>query len=165
MLTALLLIQCAINAALVGALFLLLRERSTTARAMRVREERLASLAAEFCALGRAVAEGPEPMGGHSECSEEPQAASTRQEQRPGPAGESGATEAAQAETPERLHAVAAFLDQGLSVEAVVGRTAVPQGEVQVLQNLRRTQRLADAPRRGRASGTSARARQAAVHC
>ena len=56
-----------------------------------------------------------------------------------------------------RVQAVATFLDQGLSVEAVVDRTAVPEGEVQVLKNLRRAQRPAglSAPgRRGAAAGS-----------
>jgi hypothetical protein len=41
---------------------------------------------------------------------------------------------------PDRLRAAAALLDRGLPVEAVAARTAVPDGEIQVLRNLLRSQ-------------------------
>ncbi len=161
MLTAWVLIQCAVNAALVAVLFLLLRERLVTARAMRIREERLESLAAEVCALGRAVVGEVDPTRSRTATPETPPVSPPPGARQPAPAPGSEPAEAPRADISGRVQAVATFLDQGLSVEAVADRTAMPEGEVQVLKNLRRAQKPAgpSAPgRRGAAASKKGRA-------
>jgi hypothetical protein len=53
----------------------------------------------------------------------------------------------------DRLTAAVALLDQGFSVEAVAGRTAIPDGEVQVLRNLRKINGTPSRRRRPRCAG------------
>ncbi len=157
MLTVWVLIQCAVNAALVAALFLLLRERFVTARAMRVREERLESLAAEVCALGRAVVGELDPSRSRTTGPETPAVSPPPGARLPASAPGPEQAEAPRADSSGRVQAVATFLDQGLSVEAVADRTAMPEGEVQVLKNLRRAQRPAGASAAGRRGATASK--------
>ncbi len=178
MLTVFVMVQTGVNLVLTFALFLLLRERARAARLSLAREDRLEALAAEFCALGRAVAARAEGSGaspadpgpeGHgpaeaASAGPAPQARPLRDARptpceaaepaRPDegeaagrPALEAGAVMPASAASLDRLQAAALLLDQGLPVAAVAAKTAVPDGEVQVLRNLRR----APARRRGRA--------------
>lgn len=137
MLTVFVAMQIGVNMALLLALFLLLRERNVTARLAAAREERLEALAAEFCALGQAVAAGattssrPRPHGepDRPDC---PERNDTR-------TAEASVPPLAPPETPEHLQAAAALLDRGLPVAAVAAKTAILDGEVQVLRNLRRS--------------------------
>lgn len=59
---------------------------------------------------------------------------------------------------PDRLRAVAALLDRGLPVEAVAARTAVPDGEIQVLRNLLRSQVRSAEPASSASTGSASRA-------
>ncbi|HSB73601.1 MAG TPA: hypothetical protein VLT62_30105 [Candidatus Methylomirabilis sp.] len=151
MLALFLAIQLGLNVVLVAAVFLLLRERVLVARRTALREDRLEALAAEFCALGRAVAvaaEGPgvpdSPVRGS--------AASIPGPDRGTPA-EAPPGGVCSAEPGDRFKDAAVFLDQGLPIAAVVAKTAMPEGEVQVLKNLRRSQKPTGV--RGRRAPTS----------
>ena len=141
MLASFLAIQIGLNVVLVAAVFLLLRERVLAARRTALREDRLEALAAEFCALGRAVAgdaEGPgvpdSPVQGSAVSLPGPDRGT------PAPA-EAPAGGVCSVEPGDRLKDAAVFLDQGLPIAAVVARTSIPEGEVQVLKNLRRSQK------------------------
>ena len=141
MLTAYLVIQSGVNVALVAALFLLLRERTLAVRRAVAREDRLEALATEFCTLGqvvagqaerttRSVSPVPEPVVAPPPSVEAEPAAARLGDPPPG-------------EPADRFKAAAAFLDEGLPIAAVVAKTAIPEGEVQVLKNLRHPQKPA----------------------
>lgn len=183
MLTFFAVLQAGINVGMVLALFLILRERRAMARLAAAREERLEALAAEFCTLGRAVAEAgrvpdrqpplrerpvepapppvnppASPTAPHCSVQGGRPVAAEASRQRAHDRTSSGAAaaspvgsnplrapgqewaepEGAAASAPERLKAAAALLDRGLSVATVAARTAIPEGEIQVLRNLRK---------------------------
>ena len=149
MLTVFALIQSGVNLVLVAILFLLMRERALAARRATTREDRLEALAAEFCALGRAVA-GEE---GRPAVQEAPVSApvvpSAVPEVVAAPAVEKASADTARADATDRFKEAATFLDQGLPPATVVANTAILDGEVQVLNNLRRSQKPAGVrPRR-----------------
>jgi hypothetical protein len=131
MLTLFAVIQVGINLLLLAGMAALLRERARTANLQRQREERLESLAAELCALGRDWGAGvrseppPPPMVEAVETAPPPaiRAAAPASDD-----GEGGRT---------RFRAAVALLASGLGVDEVAARTALPSGEVAVLRNLR----------------------------
>jgi hypothetical protein len=182
MLTVFLVVQAMINGGLLIAFLLLLRERTRTASLAAAREDRLEELAAEFCALGQALTSASPPVakraGPPRKAPEIPPARAfqpkefepdnlTAPEPVPSiPAAihdtRSGVDTEAAATTPtlpsepiaDRLKEAAALLDLGQSVAAVAAKTAIPDGEVQVLRNLRRGQ---TAPTRRRGEGARKR--------
>jgi hypothetical protein len=132
MLTLFAVIQVGINLLLLVGLAALLRERARTAILQRQREERLESLAAELCALGRdwgtgVRAEPPPP----------PVVATIP----PPPPAPPACPDEARSEGDEggraRFRAAVSLLASGLDVDEVAARTALPAGEVAVLRNLR----------------------------
>ncbi len=147
MLTVFLVVQTGINLLMLLGLVFLLRERRLTARLVLGREERLEALAAEFCSLGKSVVAGVRPKQA------EPSRAETTE----------GGTDGGASHPPvsigssDPLETAVALLEQGFSVETVAARTAIPDGEVQVLRNLRRPLAPGAAPRRGRRSRATVR--------
>ncbi|HYL82273.1 MAG TPA: hypothetical protein VEU07_15765 [Candidatus Acidoferrum sp.] len=141
MLTAYVLIQSGVNVVLLAALVLLLRERTLAVRRAVTREERLEALATEFCALGQLVAGEAE----RTKRADPPVAEPALAPSRPAQAERAAAPRItfAPAEPIDRFKAAAAYLDEGLPIAAVVAKTAISEGEVQVLKNLRRPQKAA----------------------
>jgi hypothetical protein len=152
MLTVFVVVQTAINLSLLLALYLLLRERVATSRLRLDREERLEALAAEFCALGHAVTAGAAAPSLPAATAPRPESACPQPDETCG-AGSAGGQDGLAADvtspspapdhSPSRFQAANALLDRGLSVSTVAARTAVPDGEIQVLRNLRRAQKPA----------------------
>ena len=137
MLTAFVLIQVGINLALLIGLGRLLREREAIGRQAQQREERLESLAAELCALGRDVARHE-----RSAQASPPTPAGTSTASRQGPttgeesvAGTGGRGVSADA---DRFQGAVCLLRRGVPIETVAAETALLEGEVQVLRNLAR---------------------------
>jgi hypothetical protein len=130
MLSVFLLVQVAVNAALVCGVLLLVRERRTAARLAEERESRLEALARELCALG-----GELTRAGRQEIPVAPPpgaaAPSSRDAQMP------SITEPE--ETPAaRIQRATALLAHGESGARVAAGTALSEGEIQILRNLRR---------------------------
>ena len=130
MITALALLQVGFNVLMLLGLVRLLRERETLARAAKLREERLETLAADVCAVGRDLTRQEAPPA--------PAVRAVKDEATHSP-GERAESEAGGCEArTNRVQGAAALLAQGASVERVVAATALPEGEVQILRNLRR---------------------------
>jgi len=188
MLTVFLVGQAVINAGLLMALLLVLRERTRTASLAAAREDRLEELAAEFCTLGQALTSAPPAVARRAapllKIPETPPVRPSQpKESKPdNPAvPEPVQSVAAAMHAPrsgvdmvecgmspplpsepiaDRLKEAAALLDLGQSVAAVAAKTAIPDGEVQVLRNLRRGQttparRRAESPRKRPALATA----------
>ena len=137
MITALALLQVGFNVLMLLGLVRLLRERETLARAAKLREERLEALAADVCAVGRDLTRQEAPA---------PAVRTVKDEATHSP-GERAESEAGGCEArTNRVQGAAALLAQGASVERVVAATALPEGEVQILRNLRSA---VATPRRG----------------
>jgi hypothetical protein len=138
MITTLALLQVGFNLLMLLGLVRLLRERATLAQAAKVREERLESLAADVCAVGRDLTRQAAPA---------PADRTVKEEVAPSPGRRVG-SEAGDCEArAKRVQGAAALLAQGASVERVVAATALSEGEVQILRNLRRP---VQTPPRGR---------------
>lgn len=127
MLTAFLLVQLAVNAALVCGLLLLVRERRGAARLTAEREARLEALARELCDLAREMTRpgdrgaGAAPLGA-----------------RPAPAVPHAARPQPEESGGGRIPEVADPLAQGDAATRVAARTALSEGEIQLLRNLHR---------------------------
>ena len=126
MLTAVLLTQLILNALLLLGLWWMLREREATVRAAEQREDRLEALAKEFCAVG-------------NELTREAQSATAREPVAPAVSSAGGSI--------DRIEGATALLAQGVPVAQVAEATALPDGEVEVLKNLRRPARASRVPR------------------
>lgn len=154
MLVTFILIQLAVNTALLAGLFRLLRQRQVLSGEARQREERLETLAADLCALGREVAQqgtrvAASPPGFDSA---------------EGVVQESGFAQApAPVKTPpvpgnsDRLQSAATLLREGVDLEAVAAETALLEGEIQLLRNLARGTRSSTAVRGVGRTGVAAR--------
>lgn len=132
MLSVFALVQLLVNALLIAAVLVLFRAREAGARAAREREERLESLAGDLCRLGQQVV-----------------GAAERQAPPPAPRPEVPAA---------RLAVAASLLEGGAPVGAVAARTAMLEGELMVLQNLRRPPAAGKAPRAPRRAPAARRA-------
>jgi hypothetical protein len=150
MVTGFLVVQVAVNLALILGVFRLLRERDGRAALAAAREARLEALAAEFCALGREVARGVGAASAPAASSPAASVARTALHSPDGPLSAGSGRRPGAGRSSERLRAAALLLDRGLPVGAVASRTALPEGEVQVLRNLRRCQTLAGPVRQRR---------------
>ena len=129
MITTLALLQVGFNLLMLLGLVRLLRERERLAQAAKLREERLEVLAADVCAVGRDLAR---------QAALAPAVRTVRDEATRSP-GERAGSEAGGCEArANRVQSAAALLAQGASVERVVAATALSEGEVQILRNLRR---------------------------
>jgi hypothetical protein len=130
MLTPFLLVQLAVNVALVCSVILLVRERMSASRLAAEREARLEALARELCALGRELTRAEDRR----------ESLRPRDARRtPGPDDSNRPPVARMDATPAaRIQGATALLDQGEAVACVAARTALSEGEVQILRNLRR---------------------------
>ena len=129
MITTLALLQVGFNLLMLLGLVRLLRERETLARAAKLREERLEVLAADVCAVGRDLTR---------QATSAPAMRTVRDEANHSP-GEGARSEVGGCEArANRVQGAAALLAQGASVERVVAATALSEGEVRILRNLRR---------------------------
>lgn len=154
------LLQVAMNVALIVCLVRLLRERDATARAAREREERLEALAAELCALGHHVSRH-EPRDAAPPTPPEIAPRPSRPEPRPEQAPSRRREDAG---TADRFRGAAALLERGVAIEQVAAETALLAGELQVLRNLRRVPGRPENKRRtnGAAAATAPAVRRAA---
>jgi hypothetical protein len=129
MITTLALLHIGFSLLMLVGLVRLIRERETLARAATAREERLEALAADVCAVGRDLIRQTPPA---------PALRTVRDDPIRSP-GEATASEAGKcAVRVNRVQGAATLLAQGASVERVVAATALFEGEVQILRNLRR---------------------------
>jgi hypothetical protein len=129
MIATLALLQAGFNLLMLLGLVRLLRERETLARAAKLREERLEALAADVCAVARDLIR---------QAASAPAVCTVREEGARSP-GERAGSEGGDCESrANRVQGAAALLAQGASVERVVAATALSEGEVQILRNLRR---------------------------
>ncbi len=117
MLTVVLVTQLAFNVLLLYSLWRLVEERRVVARTAEDRADRLEALAKEFCSLGSALT----------------RAAATS------PAVEAPTSVQEKEQPTTRVEGAVALLERGVSVEGVAEATTMPTGEVEVLNNLRRT--------------------------
>lgn len=153
MLTAFVWVQLALNLVLVLAFTALLRERRAAAQAAEAREARLEGLAAELCTLGRAFSS---PIPRPAPPAARPLAPAAAPEEAPlAPPAPPRPSAAA-----PRLEIAAALLARGDGLEAVAAETAVPEGELRVLQNLRRPPAPRPRSRRAAAEPTATRGRR-----
>ncbi len=160
MLTVFLGVQTGVNLLLLLGLFLLWRERRMAGRLALAREDRLEALAADFCSLGEAVVASVGPTEAEALRPEPDGAARSRTTN----GREDGTPSPPRVVSglPDPLESAVTLLEQGFSVETVAARTAIPDGELQVLRNLRRAQAPAAGPRRGRRSPATGRRQVAA---
>jgi hypothetical protein len=135
MLLTFILIQLAMNVAILTSLIRLVQERTAYAVEARRREERLESLAAELCAVGREVARQGDPVSNRPPISvsggpgvRDP---GIQPEQPP-------ATPPASPVPADRFQGAVRMLQQGVAVESLAGETTLLEGELQVLRNLTR---------------------------
>jgi len=135
MLLTFILIQLAINVAILTSLIRLVQERKAYAVEARRREVRLESLAAELCAVGREVTRRGDPVSSRPPISD-----SERPEVRdPGILPERPpATPPASPVPADRFQGAVGMLRQGVPVERLAGETTLLEGELQVLRNLTR---------------------------
>jgi hypothetical protein len=136
MLLTFILIQLAMNMAILASLIRLLQERKAYAVEASRREERLASLAADLCAVGREVTRQSDPVAGRPPISD-PGGPEVRDlgilpEQSP------AKTPPAVPVPADRVQGADRLLRQGVALETVVGETTLLDGELQVLRNLAR---------------------------
>jgi hypothetical protein len=134
MLLTFILIQLAMNVAILTSLIRLVQERKAYAVEARRREERLESLAAELCAVGREVTRQGEPVAGRPPISDsggsEVRAPGNLSDQPPAPP--------ASPVPADRFQGAVRMLEQGVAVESLAGETTLLEGELQVLRNLTR---------------------------
>jgi hypothetical protein len=135
MFLAFILIQLAINMALLASLVRLSRERKAYSVEASRREERLESLAAELCAVGQQVTRQPDPVVDRSPISDpgDLEVRSSSIPPEPSPAQAPLAVPAA-----DRFQGAVRLLRQGVALETVAAETTLLEGEVQVLRNLAR---------------------------
>jgi hypothetical protein len=153
MLLAFILIQCAVNAALVAGLFRLLKQREAISEEARQREARLETLAAELCALGQDMARQDTSVAGPPPAADSASRTVREADVTPAPPPVKASTVP---ETSDRLQGAVSLLRQGVGLEKVAVETALLEGEIQVLRNLARgTQSSTTVHRVGRA-GTAA---------
>ena len=142
MLTMFLAVQVAVNAVVLAVLWRMHVDRRRAARAQGEREAKLRALVEDMCAMGRDIARLDAPRAEPSAAREEP-AAPQREVWAP--------TLAARKEAaPPRLGEVCRLLDAGEPIATIAARTAMAEGEVEVLRNLRRWQK----PSRDRRGGS-----------
>jgi hypothetical protein len=153
MLVAFILIQCAVNAALVAGLFRLLKQREAISEEARQREARLETLAAELCALGRDMARQDTSVAGPPPAADS--ASGTVREADVAPAPPPVKTSTVP-ETSDRLQGAVSLLRQGVGLERVAVETALLEGEIQVLRNLARGTRSSTTVQRVGRAGTAA---------
>jgi hypothetical protein len=134
MLLTFILIQLAMNVAILTSLIRLVQERKAYAVEARRREERLESLAAELCAVGREVTRQGGPVAGRPPISDsagpEVRDPAILPEQPPAPP--------ASPVPADRFQGAVRMLEQGIAVESVAAETTLLEGELQVLRNLTR---------------------------
>jgi hypothetical protein len=134
MLLTFILIQLAMNVAILTSLIRLVQERKAYAVEARRREERLESLAAELCVVGREVTRQGEPVAGRPPISDsggsEVRDRGILPEQPPVPP--------ASPVPADRFQVAVRMLEQGVAVESLAGETTLLEGELQVLRNLTR---------------------------
>jgi hypothetical protein len=135
MLTAVLLTQLTLNVLFLLGLWWMLREREAAVRSAEQREDRLEALAKEFCALG-------------SELSREARPAPAQEPATPAEPDAHGSI--------DRIEGATALLMQGVPVARVAEATALPDGEVEVLKNLRRPAHRSPGAARARQAQPSA---------
>jgi hypothetical protein len=129
MITTFALLQVGFSVLMLFGLVRLLWERETLARAAKLREERLEALAADVCAVGRDLTR---------QAASAPAVGAVREEATRFPGEQVGVGPRDCEARADRVQGAAALLAQGASVERVVAATALPEGEVQILRNLRR---------------------------
>jgi hypothetical protein len=134
MLLTFILIQLAMNVAILTSLIRLVQERKAYAVEARRREERLESLAAELCAVGREVTRQGGPVAGRPPISDsggpEVRDPAILPEQTPAPP--------ASPVPADRFQGAVRMLEQGVAMESVAAETTLLEGELQVLRNLTR---------------------------
>jgi len=136
MLLTFILIQLAMNMVILASLIRLLRERKAHSVDACRREERLASLAADLCAVGREVTRQSDLVAGRPPISD-PGGPEVRD---PGILPEQSPTKTPPAVPvpADRAQGADRLLRQGVALESVAGETTLLEGELQVLRNLAR---------------------------
>ena len=130
MLTTFLTVQVMVNAVVLAILWRMHSDRRLAARLQIERETELRALVEDVCAMGQDLARLGAIRPEQAVRAQEP--AVERRETRPPaptPRGEAA---------PPRLGEVCRLLDAGEPIAAIAARTAMAEGEVEVLRNLRR---------------------------
>jgi len=151
-----LVIQLGVNVALILGLAFLVRENAVVRRRTTQREERLATLAAELCALGHDLVSRESATTSSPPRLPQDTSADAERQREVAPDPAPCAVEPA---AMDRVDSAVSMLARGMALDTVVAETALPEGEVQVLRNLTRTAKPGvPAGRRGRSATHSPRA-------
>ena len=134
MLLTFILIQLAMNVAILTSLIRLVQERKAYAVEARRREERLESLAAELCAVGREVTRQGDPVVGRTPISD----SGGPKVRDPGILPQRPPAPPASPVPADRFQGAVKMLEQGVAVESLAGESTLLEGELQVLRNLTR---------------------------
>ena len=153
MLLTFILIQLAMNVAILTSLIRLVQERKAYAVEARRREERLESLAADLCAVGREVTRQGDPAGGRTPISD----SGGPEVRDPGILPERPPAPPASPVPADRFHGAVKMLERGVAVESLAEESTLLEGELQVLRNLTRGAASSKAVRRVGRVGMGAR--------